>query len=319
MSGSIVTLPNGLVTFGPNANCTLDTCPLEASLLRYQPNIPATAVPIAIFGLSLLLHTWQGARTKTWGFMGSMICGCILEIIGYAGRLIIHDNPFDFNGFLMQIICITVAPVFFCSAIYVLLSQVINFVDPSISRFRPQLFYWIFIPCDIVSLILQAVGGALSCVATNRKAIENGENISLAGLIFQVVTLVVFSALFADYVFKVARSPSRDRLTKIMVTFLGLLFTSTFIVLVRCAYRIVELGQGYFSAIFRDEGLFIGLETVTMCVAALLLNVGHPGRVFSRKEVTDNTKDMDPPFEYLASGTNEGISMASIAENQENK
>ncbi|KAK7418211.1 hypothetical protein QQZ08_011364 [Neonectria magnoliae] len=315
----MASLPNGLITFGPSANCTLDTCPIEASLLRYQPNIPATAVPIAIFGVSLLLHSWQGARAKTWGFMGSMLCGCILEIIGYVGRLIIHDNPFDFTGFLIQIICITVAPVFFCSAIYVLLSQVINFVDPSLSRLKPQLFYWIFIPCDIVSLILQAVGGALSCVATDRQAIENGENISLAGLIFQVVTLVVFSALFADYVFKAARSPSRSRLNKAMIIFLGFLFASTFIILVRCAYRIVELGQGYFSAIFRDEGLFIGLETVTMCVATLLLNAGHPGMAFNRKEVTEETKGVDIPCECLANGTNEDISMTSIAENGENK
>ncbi|KAH7137731.1 RTA1 like protein-domain-containing protein [Dactylonectria macrodidyma] len=207
-------LPDGLVSFGPDANCTLDLCPLEASMLGYQPNIPSTIVFISVFGLSMLLHTLQGTRKKTWGFMVSMISGCILEIVGHVGRIIIHNNPFDFIGFLLQIICITVAPVFFCSAIYVLLSQVINFIDPSISRFKPQLFYWIFIPCDIVSLILQAVGGALSSVGTDHAAVEVGENISLVGLIFQVVTLVVFAALFADYVVTAARSPSRGRLNK---------------------------------------------------------------------------------------------------------
>lgn len=133
-------LPNGLISFGPDANCTLDTCPLEASILRYQPSIPANAVFAGVFGLSLIIHAFQGIRMRTWGFMASMIAGCILEIIGYVGRFIIHDNPFDFNGFLMQIsmcsmvrwkeylltliVCITVAPVFFSAAIYVLLSQV---------------------------------------------------------------------------------------------------------------------------------------------------------------------------------------------------
>lgn len=96
-------LPNGLITFGPLANCTLDLCPLEASLLRYRPSIPANAVFIAIFGLSGLVHAFQGYKFKTWGFMSSMLAGCILEIIGYVGRLIIYNNPFDFNGFLMQI------------------------------------------------------------------------------------------------------------------------------------------------------------------------------------------------------------------------
>lgn len=141
MSSSQSTLPNGLITFGPRANCTLDLCPLEASLLQYQPNVPANGIFIAVFGLLMLVHTWQGVKTRTWGFMSSMIVGCILEIVGYVGRLIIHDNPFNFIWFLLQIsesylycagmivgltcvVCIGVAPVFFCSAIYVLLSQV---------------------------------------------------------------------------------------------------------------------------------------------------------------------------------------------------
>ncbi|KAM5346396.1 hypothetical protein ACJ41O_009401 [Fusarium nematophilum] len=307
---SLVTLPNGLVTFGPRANCTLDICPLEASLLRYQPNIPSTAVFMAVFGISLLVHAFQGWKSKMWGFMGSMMAGCILEIIGYAGRLIIHDNPFDFNGFLMQIICITVAPVFFSAAIYVLLSQVINFVDPTISRFRPSLFYYIFIPADIISLVLQAVGGALSSTGSNHHDIEVGENISLAGLIFQVVCLVSFAALFVDYVLKAARSPSRYRLNKSMRTFLTFLFLSTVFILIRCAYRIAELGQGYFSALFRDEGLFIGLESCMMCVAVLLLNAGHPGYAFNHKE--EGVRDKEQRFESLANETNEDVSMSSL-------
>ncbi|RBR23256.1 uncharacterized protein FIESC28_03998 [Fusarium coffeatum] len=293
---SMSRLPNGLISFGPDANCTLDTCPLEASILRYQPSIPANAVFAGVFGLSLITHAFQGIRMRTWGFMASMIAGCILEIIGYVGRFIIHDNPFDFNGFLMQIICITVAPVFFSAAIYVLLSQVINHVDSSISRFPPQYFYWIFIPSDIISLILQAVGGALSCVASTHKDVKTGEDISLAGLIFQVVTLICFCALFIDYVIKASKSSSRNRLDKPIVTFLTFLFASTIFILIRCGYRIAELGQGYFSALFRDEDLYIALESCMMCIAVLLLNAGHPGYAFrKRREFSEKNQDQDLP------------------------
>ncbi len=136
-------LPDGLISFGPDANCTLDLCPLEASILEYQPSIPANGTFIAVFALAMIVHAIQGFRTRTWGFLASMLSGCILEIVGYVGRLILHGNPFDFVGFLIQIglftsnggfrakelltipqVCITLAPVFFCSAIYVLLSQV---------------------------------------------------------------------------------------------------------------------------------------------------------------------------------------------------
>ncbi|TDZ21017.1 Sphingoid long-chain base transporter RSB1 [Colletotrichum orbiculare MAFF 240422] len=270
-------LPDGLITFGPDANCTLALCPLEWSILRYRPSVPASAVFIAFFAVALTLHAIQGIRMRTWGFMGSMISGCILEIVGYVGRLIIYNNPFSFEGFLMQIICITVAPVFFSAAIYVLLSQTINHLDPTLSRLKPKLFYWLFIPADIVSLILQAAGGGLSSVSTTKEAVDRGVNISLAGLVFQVFALLAFSLLFADYLMRYSRSAARsktDTKLKIFLAFLGL---STFFILLRCVYRIVELHEGYFSHWFRDEKLFIALESAVMVAAVFCLNLGHPG------------------------------------------
>ena len=96
-------LPGGLISFGPNANCTLELCPLEASVLAYQPSVPVNGVFIGIFALTMVIHGAQGLWARTWGFTASMLCGCLFEIIGYAGRLLLHNNPFDFTGFLIQI------------------------------------------------------------------------------------------------------------------------------------------------------------------------------------------------------------------------
>ncbi|KAL6411001.1 parasitic phase-specific protein PSP-1 [Ilyonectria robusta] len=280
-------LPNGLVAFGPSANCTLDLCPLEASILQYQPSLAASGTLIGIFSLILIVQAIQGIWTCSWGFMFSMIFGCILEIAGYTGRIIIHGNPFDFNGFITQIVCITVAPIFFCSAIYVLLSQVINRIDSSISRFKPQLIYWIFIPVDVISLVLQAAGGALSSVSTTQDNVQVGVNISLAGLLFQVFTLFCFCALFVDYLTTCKKSLSWVNVDKPMKNFLSFLFLSFFFILMRCVYRIVELHDGYFSHWFRDETLFICLESAIMCLAVTCLTIGHPGPVLGRTKGTD--------------------------------
>jgi hypothetical protein len=100
-------------------------------------------------------------------------------------------------------------------------------------------------------------------MGATKAAIQVGVNISLAGLIFQVVTLVVFCAIFADYLLACKRAPAVwkgiDRRVKVVVGFLfaGILFIS-----LRCVYRIVELHEGYFSELFRDEPLFIALESV---------------------------------------------------------
>ncbi|KAK1963170.1 parasitic phase-specific protein PSP-1 [Colletotrichum sublineola] len=280
----MATLPDGLVAFGPGANCTLELCPLEWSILRYQPSIPASGTFIAFFALALIIHAVQGIRWKTWGFTASIICGCVLEIIGYVGRLIIHDNPFDFQGFLIQIICITVAPVFFSAAIYVLLSQTINFLDRSISRFSPRLFYWIFIPLDIVSLVLQALGGALSSVSTTEEAVDRGVDISLAGLVLQVVALLAFCGLFADYMITYTRSKTRPPMSQRLKLYLSFLSLSTLFILLRCIYRVVELHEGYFSHWFRDQALFIALESAVMVLAVFSLSIGHPGLLFTRRE-----------------------------------
>lgn len=64
-----------------------------------------------------------GFRYRKWWFMGCMIAGCLDEILGYVGRILYWANPWAKTGFIMQIVTITIGPVFFSAAIYVLLSQ----------------------------------------------------------------------------------------------------------------------------------------------------------------------------------------------------
>lgn len=98
-------LPDGLIAYGSDENCTLAICPVEWSILTYQPSIAANSVFIALFGIALVIHAVEGFRWRhtLGGFAVPMILGIIDEILGYAGRLIMHGNPFSFPGFLMQI------------------------------------------------------------------------------------------------------------------------------------------------------------------------------------------------------------------------
>lgn len=50
---------------------------------------------------------------------------------GYGGRIMMHANAYDLNGFLLQICCISLAPAFFSAAIYFCLSRmyVLPFFD----------------------------------------------------------------------------------------------------------------------------------------------------------------------------------------------
>ena len=115
--------PQNFVIFGPDANCTLALCDVSMSVYQYRPSLPANAIFLALFALTGLIHMYLGFRWKSWWFAICMMIGCIVEVIGYVGRIQLYQNPWSFGGFLMQIVLITFGPVFYTAAIYVTLSQ----------------------------------------------------------------------------------------------------------------------------------------------------------------------------------------------------
>jgi hypothetical protein len=139
------------------------------------------------------------------------------------------------------------------------------YLSPTSSRFPPRLYYYVFIPCDIISLTLQSIGGAKSTASQGSSAF--GVNIGLAGLSFQVFSLTVFIILSLDYALRYRSDVSNGKVQdkavggpfKVFVAFLSL---SILCILVRCVYRIDELSAGYGGPLLHDEGLFIGLEGV---------------------------------------------------------
>lgn len=101
----IYTAPNGKIytAGGQSANCTLSVCPVEISVYGYRPSLPASSTLIALYAVCLAIQFFLGWRYKTWGFMAAMTLGCIDEILGYVGRILLWQNPWTHSGFIMQI------------------------------------------------------------------------------------------------------------------------------------------------------------------------------------------------------------------------
>ncbi|KAL6722288.1 hypothetical protein ACLMJK_001395 [Lecanora helva] len=273
----------GLEVYGPDANCTLTPGPLYClpvySVYQYRPALSANITFLVLFSLALFIHVGLGIKYRTVTFATVITCGCLSEIIGYAGRIMLYQNPFTFTGFLMQIICITFGPTWFTAAIYLTLSKIVIYLGPEYSRFSPKFYYWAFIPCDILSLVLQAVGGALS--STSSGGSRTAVDVSIAGLSFQVFTLCVFIGLVLEYAYRYRRaSKGVGHLTTHFKIFSSFLALAILLILIRCAYRIDELSDGYQGPLIHNEGLFIGLEGVMVVVAIYCLIVAHPGPIF---------------------------------------
>jgi hypothetical protein len=117
--------------------------------------------------------------------------------------------------------------------------------------------------------VLQAAGGALSSVSSGKN--DKGIQLALAGLALQVITLVIFCALYGDYLWRYfksgefgARASTQQSFGLRLKLFYAFEALAVVAILVRCAFRVHELRKGYKpeNKMLHQEGLFIGLEGV---------------------------------------------------------
>lgn len=135
-------------------------CPVEASIYGYYPNTFANYFFAAFFGLFTFLNMYLGWRYRTWTYMIGMGLGCLSSCIGYAGRIMLHTNPFNSTAFKLQITLLIIAPAYLSAAIYLTLKHICLCFGERWSRIRPRFYTWIFIIADSVSLALQGAGVA---------------------------------------------------------------------------------------------------------------------------------------------------------------
>lgn len=75
-------------------------CPADGSPLGYAPNMAASVAFMGIFSLSLFGHTFLGCKYRTWSFMTAMLLGSSSEVVGYLGRILMHNNPYRLSTFV---------------------------------------------------------------------------------------------------------------------------------------------------------------------------------------------------------------------------
>lgn len=268
-------------------------CPGDQTIYGYYPSLPGNAFFLAIFAILTLSNLVLGLRFRTYTYTVAMFFGCLGEVIGYVGRVLLHSNPYSQVGFEMQICCLIISPAFTSAAIYLTLKHVTLAFGPEHSRLKPKFYTWIFICCDIFTLILQGAGGGIAASAKTDSMQKIGNDLMLAGIVLQVAILLAFAAASADFLLRlsyalkatnVTMSPEAYSLlldTKFRAFVAGLLLAFVAI-FTRCCYRIAEMAGGWANPIMQNETDFIILDGVMVLVASLCLTVLHPGYCFPR-------------------------------------
>lgn len=143
--------------------CTLETCSVkEWGYVQYQPSIPGNAFFLALMALFAVVHVVLGWRYKITSFTVCMVLGLLTETLGYASRILLHGDPFKRDYFLWYLITLTIGPVFLAAAIYLAIGRIVVVFGEDISRIKPRTYTTFFLGCDIVSLVVQAVGGGIA-------------------------------------------------------------------------------------------------------------------------------------------------------------
>jgi hypothetical protein len=276
----------------PNQGCTKATCDASRSVYGYAPLLSVTIIFLVVFALSGVAYLVQGLKLRhTWFFTIAMLLGALSETLGYVAKLLLWNDPFSDVGFKMSVVLLTFAPAFYAAGIYYTLKHICLTFGASFSRLRPKYYTWIFISCDVFSIMLQAAGGAVSSASEDLTVLNIGTNIMIAGLVLQVFTLLVFGILAGDYGYSAYRNrnnlnPATKSLRQTLrfKLFILALWIAYLGILIRCCYRVAELVRGWSNnPILRSEGLFIGLDSVPCAIAAVVLNIWHPGWCFPKE------------------------------------
>ncbi|PYH70661.1 RTA1 domain-containing protein [Aspergillus vadensis CBS 113365] len=294
---SNTTTTTNSTSLDPSDYCTLSICSLSDAYVNYIPSLGGNIFYAAVFAVLLIAQLILGIRYRTWGYLTGLFGGLLLEIIGYIGRIQMHYNPFKFTPYLEYLICLTIAPALLSASIYICLTRIITLycggtaANNNLSLLQPKTYTYLFIICDLVSLILQAAGGAITSTADADQAdlAQTGVNIMIAGLASQVVSLVLFMGLCGEFAYRVWKNPYRlngdarmreVRGGRLWRGFLGGLSLATITIFIRSVFRVAELKGGFHSKLANDEVKFMVLEGAMIVLATSALTVLHPGLCF---------------------------------------
>jgi hypothetical protein len=98
------------------------------------------------------------------------------------------------------------APAFVSAAIYLTLKHITLCFGPELKHFPARYYTWVFITTDIFSLVLQVCGGGIVATASSGSLLSVGTGLMMAGIVLQVVTLLVFGAISVDFALWLSRS-----------------------------------------------------------------------------------------------------------------
>ncbi|CAF1102122.1 unnamed protein product [Adineta steineri] len=256
---------------------------------KYDPSIPAASILLAAFLITTIVHTVQIILSKTWYLIPIVICG-IMEVVGFACRIASRQSPNNVSLYSAQYAFLVLAPIFLAASVYITLGRIIRFVGhPSLISAKKIAI--IFVVCDIISFIVQAIGAAVLLNRSNTTNLTIGKDILLAGLIIQIVTFAFFTICAVHYdvvVYKSGQHGGRWRWS------MRALYVVCALILARSIFRVIEFSEDTTGYLQTTEWPIYIFDAVFIFLSMVIFNIIHPSRYLVEDQATPNLKSVTP-------------------------
>ncbi|KAB5588394.1 hypothetical protein CTheo_8162 [Ceratobasidium theobromae] len=252
---------------------------------------------LVLFSITTATHLFEAVYFKTRYMLPTLVFCGVLEVIGWGARHWGHVSPHSENANTMQLVTTILAPSFMTAGMFLLLPKIIRELGTQYSRMPPRMYLIIFGTVDLVTLVIQSVGGAKASLSNSLEDANKGGEIMLGGISLQLAALTLYAALGLEFVIRYglnrpvgADSGNHERKyagwggapRKLVLMLIGLAIATVF-VLIRSVYRTLELSDGWQvnGTINATEKWFNWFDGMPITVAMFTFNVFHPGYLLS--------------------------------------
>lgn len=115
------------------------TCPVPGGFYSYSPNVGGNVVLLAFYALSLPAALYIGIRSNTPIFSATLATGLFLSIVGFLGRILLHQSPDSPVYFLLSLLGTVLGPSTVSVSIFVIFPHILSVYGERLSPFKPML------------------------------------------------------------------------------------------------------------------------------------------------------------------------------------
>ncbi|KAJ0317438.1 hypothetical protein COL5a_011152 [Colletotrichum fioriniae] len=189
------------------------------------------------------------------------------------GRFLSSNAPDVIGFFMIQTLCLLVAPALFAASIYMVLGRlIIHLRSESFSPIKPSRLTKTFVIGDILSFIVQIMGAGM---LASSSTMNTGKTVILLGLAVQLMFFGLFVIASAVFHLRVSRhmppavmdeeaQAGWRRLFSGWRGVMSVLYIASVMIFVRSLFRLAEYVEG-------NDGVLLGTEVFLYIFDALLM------------------------------------------------